>query len=139
MAKTKEYTNGEVTIVWKPESCIHSGICVKGLPQVFRPRVRPWLRIDKATTQELINQVNQCPSGALSFYMNAEVKKVSADIKTKVEVLEKGPLLVFGALKVVHKDGTTDLKSKTTAFCRCGGSNNKPYCDGSHVKIDFKG
>lgn len=139
MSKTKEYTNGEVTIVWKPESCIHSGICVKGLPNVFRPKVRPWLRIDKAPTEDLIKQVKHCPSGALSYYMNSVEKETSEVLDTKVEVLENGPLLVYGTLKIVMNDGSSEIKNKTTAFCRCGASNNKPYCDGTHVKSQFKG
>ena len=139
MAKTREYTNGEVTIVWKPESCIHSGICVKGLPHVFRPKVRPWIRIEKGSTEDLINQVKHCPSGALSYYLNGEEADDVEVIETKVEVLENGPLLVYGTLKVIGNDGASEIKSKTTAFCRCGKSNNKPYCDGAHVKSEFKG
>lgn len=67
---TKKYTNGEVTIVWKPDLCIHSGICFKGLAKVFDPRRRPWIMANKATTKEIIEQVKLCPSKALSFYMN---------------------------------------------------------------------
>jgi len=47
--------------------------------------------------------------------------------------------LVYGTLKVTHNDGNEEVKNKTTAFCRCGGSGNKPYCDGTHVKNDFRG
>lgn len=139
MAKTREYTNGEVTIVWKPESCIHSGICAKGLPNVFRPKVRPWIRIEKGSTEDLINQVKRCPSGALSYYLNGEKDDKAEVIETKVEVLENGPLLVYGTLQVVAKDGSSETKNKTTAFCRCGKSNNKPYCDGAHVEAEFIG
>ena len=139
MSKKKEYTNNEVTIVWEPDKCIHSGICVKGLPNVFRPKVRPWLRIDGASTEELGSQVKQCPSGALSFYMNDVEDEIAESLNTKVEVLENGPLLIYGTLKVTNKDGSTEIKNKTTAFCRCGASENKPYCDGAHVKNNFKG
>ncbi|WP_274476098.1 (4Fe-4S)-binding protein [Mangrovimonas aestuarii] len=139
MNKTKEYTNGEVTIVWKPEMCIHSGICAGGLPDVFKPKERPWIDINAASTDELVKQVKHCPSGALSYYMNAEKNKEALSMETKVEVLENGPLLVYGTLKVTHKDGSEEVKNKTTAFCRCGCSNNKPYCDGTHTKEDFKG
>ena len=139
MSKKKEYTNGEVTIIWQPDKCIHSGICVRGLPNVFRPKVRPWLRIDGASTEELVNQVKQCPSGALSFYMNDVEDETAESLNTKVEVLENGPLLIYGTLKVTNKDGSTELKNKTTAFCRCGASENKPYGDGTHVKNNFKG
>ncbi|WP_166965876.1 (4Fe-4S)-binding protein [Yeosuana marina] len=139
MSKTKEYSNGDVTVVWKPEACIHSAVCVKGLPDVFKPKDKPWIKIDKVSTEALIQQVKQCPSGALSYYMNAESNKTSKVLETKVEVMENGPLLVYGTLNVTHKDGNKETKNKTTAFCRCGMSHNKPYCDGAHVKEDFKG
>jgi len=68
----KRYTNGEVTVVWQPKLCEHSGICFRGLPQVFDPRKRPWVTIGGASTQPIVDQVAQCPSGALSTVMNAE-------------------------------------------------------------------
>jgi uncharacterized Fe-S cluster protein YjdI len=63
----KTYSNGEVTVIWKPNLCIHSAVCVGGLPQVFQPRNRPWVVIGAATTEQVIAQVQQCPSGALSY------------------------------------------------------------------------
>ena len=70
MSKAKNYSNGEVTIVWNPDICIHSGICVRGLPNVFQPKDKPWIKIDQASTEELVSQVKKCPSGALSYFMN---------------------------------------------------------------------
>lgn len=69
---TKHYTNGEVTIVWQNKLCSHSANCVRGLPQVFNARETPWIKPENATTQELIEQVKKCPSGALSYFMNAD-------------------------------------------------------------------
>ncbi len=135
----KKYTNGEVTIVWKPSVCIHSFVCINNLPKAFNPDYRPWIKIENASTEELVNQIKKCPSGALSYYMNAEDTQEAESLETTIEVLENGPLIVYGTLNVTHKDGKKEIKNKTTAFCRCGASNNKPYCDGSHVKIDFKG
>lgn len=65
--ETHEYTNGEITILWKPHLCSHSGVCVKTLPEVYNPKARPWIKPHHATTAQLINQVNKCPSGALSI------------------------------------------------------------------------
>lgn len=140
---TKKYTNGEVTIVWKPAVCIHSRICwhaANGLPEVFSPSERPWIKPENATTEKIIAQIKKCPSGALSFYMNADEHKDS-HVSTEhiVEVVENGPLLVFGNIEVKKKDGTEKKESHVTAFCRCGASANKPYCDGTHTKINFKG
>jgi uncharacterized Fe-S cluster protein YjdI len=64
---TKHYSNGEVTIVWQPHVCIHSGICFRGMPEVFDPRRRPWIEQHNGTTEKIVNQVKQCPSGALSI------------------------------------------------------------------------
>ena len=63
----KEYSNGEITIVWQPKLCIHSGVCVRTLPKVYNPQERPWIKPENATTQELLAQVAKCPSGALSI------------------------------------------------------------------------
>ena len=62
-----EYTNGDVTIIWKPEICQHSGICIKTLPKVYRPTEKPWIKAENATSEELIDQVDKCPSTALSI------------------------------------------------------------------------
>ncbi len=63
----KEYTHGDVTILWQPEKCIHSGICVRTLPKVYNPKARPWMTPENATPDELRDQVSKCPSGALSL------------------------------------------------------------------------
>ena len=63
----KKYSNKKVTVVWQSKICTHSAICVKGLSQVFNPRVRPWIKIDGAGTEQIIEQVKKCESGALSF------------------------------------------------------------------------
>lgn len=65
--RTHEYSNGEITILWKPKLCTHSAVCVRTLPQVYNPRAHPWILPENATSQDLINQVNKCPSGALSI------------------------------------------------------------------------
>ena len=70
MVDKVEYSNEEITIVWQPKVCIHAAICVKSLPKVYKPREKPWLTIENASTEELKKQINNCPSGALSFYEN---------------------------------------------------------------------
>lgn len=68
---THEYNAGEITIIWKPKVCIHAAVCVKMLPKVYNPKERPWLKPENATTEELKNQINNCPSGALSYKLNS--------------------------------------------------------------------
>lgn len=137
---TKKYSNGEVTIVWKPKECIHSGICFRGLHDVFDPRKRPWITPEHSTTEKIIDQVKKCPSGALSYYLNRDTdESVKVEAETIVETLLNGPLMVYGNVSVKDSTGTITKKSNATAFCRCGASGNKPFCDGSHKKIGFQG
>lgn len=67
---TKTYTNGEVTIVWKPSLCTHSRNCFTGLGEVFHPQEMPWITPERSTTEKIVAQVRKCPSGALSYRMN---------------------------------------------------------------------
>ncbi len=137
---TKKYTNGEVTVVWKPAECIHSRICFSQLGEVFDPRKRPWITIEGSSTEKIIDQVKKCPSGALSYYMNRDSEeKVDVSAETIVETVPNGPLMVYGNVVVKDSHGTLTKKNNATAFCRCGGSANKPYCDGSHRKNGFAG
>jgi uncharacterized Fe-S cluster protein YjdI len=66
----KEYTNGEVTVVWQSGKCTHSANCVRNSPDVFQPKEKPWIKIDGASTQKIIETIKKCPSGALTYYHN---------------------------------------------------------------------
>ena len=77
MARKKfQYSNGEVTIVWQPELCKHSGKCVRGLPEVFKPKEKPWITPENSTTEIIIKHVKRCPSGALSYFMNNDEPEI---------------------------------------------------------------
>ena len=64
---TKKYTTDELTVIWKPQLCTHSAKCFNGLPNVFDPRVKPWITPENATREEIMKQIDQCPSKALSY------------------------------------------------------------------------
>jgi uncharacterized Fe-S cluster protein YjdI len=139
MEDKKEYTNGEITVVWQPHVCIHSTLCWKQLKEVFNPRARPWVSMSGADSEAIEAQVAKCPSGALSSFRNAAQQEIpSVESASVVEVVSNGPLLVYGNIKIKDAEGNETSKHKVTAFCRCGASSNKPYCDGTHVKIGFK-
>lgn len=136
----KEYSNGEVTITWEPHKCIHAANCVKGLPGVFDTGKKPWINAEGAPTDQIVNQVKACPSGALGYYMNnGGEEKPKIKNEQIAEVIENGPLMVYGNISIKLPNGESLSQSKVSAFCRCGASSNKPFCDGSHKKIDFQG
>ena len=142
-----KYTNDKVTVVWKPKLCIHSAICFKGLPEVFDPKVRPWVNINGADAERIIEQVGRCPSGALSIENKEEPtplntspgEEKSEERQTIIQIMKNGPALVKGTCVVQMPDGKEEVREGVVALCRCGASGNKPYCDGSHNKIRFEG
>ncbi len=133
----KKYKNEDLTILWEPKKCIHAAICVQSLPKVYDPNAKPWIKAENASVPELKDQIDQCPSGALTYYMDIEENTKTKNMETKVNIMENGTLLVEGTLHIKNAKGEVEIKDKTTAFCRCGASEKKPYCDGAHKKMGF--
>jgi uncharacterized Fe-S cluster protein YjdI len=134
----KRYTKDKLTVVWQPAKCTHSKNCFHGLPDVFNPQNRPWVKLDSSTKEDIIAQVKKCPSGALSIENQFEEEtNMKNENATKINVSKGGPLLVEGDLIISLPNGEKVEKKGMTALCRCGASANKPYCDGSHNKIEF--
>lgn len=133
----KEYSKGDFHVIWKPRKCIHSKVCVEALPEVYRPREKPWIRPEKASEEALREQIDRCPSGALGYRAgNPSGERPEPRAAVKAQVVKGGPLLVRGELELKTPDGEQVLEG-STAFCRCGASDNKPFCDGSHTGVEF--
>ena len=103
-----------------------------------------------AETSRIIEQVQKCPSGALSFAwlhppeeLQDATKETVADpenaVTQRIECLVDGPILIHGKFVIGQSDGTEIMREGTVALCRCGGSAHKPFCDGSHEANGFKG
>lgn len=139
--KVLEYSNGEITVIWKPDVCIHAGECVKGSPDVFQPKERPWIQIERRSSEKVMETIDKCPSGALSYRVEKAAPPESKDGESfRIRATQNGPFLVKGNLEIEDEDGNiTVCDGKTTALCRCGASAVKPYCDGSHKKVGFYG
>lgn len=128
---TKEYTNGEVTVTWRPEQCIHSGICLRGLPKVFDLKQRPWVNMTAASSREIVSLVRDCPSKALAIKGVRFKEESTSD--TQITLIPGGPLIVKGGA-TVHERKKVDAFDETVSFCRCNRSQNFPYCDGTHAQ-----
>jgi uncharacterized Fe-S cluster protein YjdI len=145
--KTKEYSNDDITVIWKPDLCIHSAECVKGSPEVFNPEEHPWIRVDKSGSEQIMATIDKCPSGALSYRTKkpAEAENLTGNEtvkmnKVSIKATKNGPFLVKGLVEVEDSSGEVRIsEGNTTALCRCGASSNKPFCDGSHTAAKFEG
>ncbi|MEI6900729.1 MAG: (4Fe-4S)-binding protein [Bacteroidota bacterium] len=142
----KEYSNGEITVFWRSELCIHSANCLLTLPRVFSNRRKPWINLAGAESKEIMKAVDTCPSRALT-YLKSNTFRIQKPRKTKkqtpkfarIQIMKDGPALVTG--NFIVRDGAKKkikLDSEVAALCRCGHSEKKPFCDGTHLIKGFK-
>lgn len=132
------YKNEEINISWDQKRCIHAEECVRGLNEVFNPGQRPWIQPEKGSAEEIADVVERCPTGALHYELPGKQRTEKPSSKNRVKFQENGPVYFFGDLEVRDSDGNTVLKDTRFALCRCGASKNKPACDNSHLKLDWK-
>lgn len=136
---SKSYSNTRISVQFDAKRCIHSEHCVHGLSTVFDVNKKPWINVDGATTEQIMRQIDNCPSGALSYQLtaNKEQQTMSSnhDAAVTLQVTPKGPYLIKGKLHMTDDKGQTVEKDGSIALCRCGASKNKPYCDGSHKTV----
>lgn len=150
-SKDRQYTNGEITVFWKPALCDHSTICFRKLPKVFNPIERPWVNINAESTDKIIEIVDLCPTGALFYKRNKDLENISTESPSEIEtsntspenvtvltVMKDGPLKVKGNFKIISVDGNTLDINGIATICRCGASLRKPFCDGKHREINYK-
>ena len=140
---TKQYTNGEITVVWKPHLCDHSALCMMGSPKVFDASRRPWINMKAESSQDIIKTVDTCPTKALTYRYNqimAEKASIEATHKpAEIKILHNGPMLVTGNIELMDSSGQIIPTEGTYALCRCGASKKKPFCDGQHLLSGFSG
>ncbi|MCK9421695.1 MAG: (4Fe-4S)-binding protein [Bacteroidales bacterium] len=142
----KEYSNGEVTVFWQSELCIHSANCLIGLPSVFNSKKRPWINVHASESKEIMKIVDTCPSRALTYLKSTKfiISKPRKTVKKKskfarVQILQNGPVLITGNFIIRNqKKKKIKISNEVAAICRCGGSRKKPFCDGSHQTIGFQ-
>jgi CDGSH-type Zn-finger protein/uncharacterized Fe-S cluster protein YjdI len=125
----------EVTIHFDGKLCVHSRNCVLSHPEVFVPNVKgEWIYPDAAPAEEVIRIGQNCPSGAIRVTRNAGGPgSDKPPVVNTLRVRENGPLAIEAALTL---KGETSEAVRAT-LCRCGQSQNKPFCDGSHTAAGF--
>ena len=79
----KDYKNGEITVVWTPRLCDHSGVCISELPDVFNTIKRPWINMEGAPTMAIKRVVDLCPTRALVWKENEKTEETKEDNKEK--------------------------------------------------------
>jgi len=148
----REYKNEDITVSWKPGYCIHATTCYRELIEVFNPRKRPWVNMEGAPTERIIEIVKKCPTRALTYKWNDREKERQFEEEAdqsvyeekdedkeavSIQVMKDGPLVVQGKFEIYDSDGNQLRSMSMTSFCRCGHSRSMPFCDGTHRKVGF--
>ena len=134
--KRDNYAGQNITIHDNRGICSHAGFCTDKLKSVFRLGKEPWIDPDGATAREIIDTIRQCPSGALSYTVD-NIEHRDQDRPPMVTVTKDGPYVVTGGIELVEQAMGEGASPEHYALCRCGGSKNKPFCDGTHWRIGF--
>lgn len=137
MDKLHDFSSKEILVTWSRARCIHFAACVRGLPAVFQPGERPWIRLEGAAAREVAEVVTRCPTGALHFEPLAGGEAEAPPASNSITVSRAGPLYLRGRIRIESEAGEEVLTDVRVALCRCGGSRNKPFCDGSHFQRGF--
>lgn len=136
--KIHEYESDDILVTYDVKRCIHAAECVRGLPAVFDTDKRPWIQPDQAAADQVAEVITRCPTGALQFERRDGGASEAVPEENTVRVDPNGPLYLRGDINVMTTDGHLLLEDTRMALCRCGASSDKPFCDGSHSKIDFQ-
>lgn len=138
-SKVFKYSNDNIEVSWDAKRCIHAEECIHGLPEVFDITKKPWINLDEAKEVEELKQViHKCPTGALHYKMLNSDETESIPANNKIALSENGPVYLSGNLVLENNEGEEIMRETRIALCRCGASANKPFCDNSHIKLEFK-
>jgi uncharacterized Fe-S cluster protein YjdI/CDGSH-type Zn-finger protein len=141
------YPGEQLTIFDNRGICQHSGLCTGRLATVFRAGAEPFVAPSGGRMDEIIRAVRDCPSGALSYAIDGTEAREQVDQggarAPAIEVTKDGPYRITGALSLIGADGTPEPRAQGAsaehyALCRCGHSQNKPFCSGMHWYVEFR-
>jgi CDGSH-type Zn-finger protein/ferredoxin len=132
------YRGRRITLHDNRSICSHAGHCTDGLPSVFKYGAEPWIDVDGAAAEAIIEAVRNCPSGALSYSID-DIPPPEEPREPVITITKDGPYAVAGDVELIGGRWAHGASSRRYTLCRCGGSKNKPFCDGTHWSIGFKG
>jgi CDGSH-type Zn-finger protein/uncharacterized Fe-S cluster protein YjdI len=136
--KILKYDGNDIRVTYDINRCIHAAECVRGLPAVFDTSKKPWIQPEHAPADEIARVIERCPTGALHYRMKGTERAENPSSRNRVKLNVNGPVYFFGDIEVQDHEGNVILTDTRFALCRCGASGNKPACDNSHKKNNWK-
>jgi CDGSH-type Zn-finger protein/truncated hemoglobin YjbI len=141
------YAGQQLTIYDNRGICQHSGLCTDRLATVFRTAAEPFVAASGGRMDEIIRAVRDCPSGAMSYGIDGTEARGQVDWggtrEPAVEVTKDGPYRITGGISLAGAAGAPEPRAQGAsaehyALCRCGQSQNKPFCSGMHWYVGFR-
>ncbi len=117
--------------------CAHAGYCTDGLATVFHLNEEPWIHPKSDTAEHIIKTIRKCPSGALSYSVEGTEHR-DREGEPSIFIAPNGPYVVSGGPSLENTERGSGASTEHFTMCRCGGSKNKPFCDGTHWYNKFK-
>jgi len=115
--------------------CSQAGFCANRVTTVWRMIAET---SDPAVRERLKGMIDRCPSGALERAAEEGAEPVEPAFEPSVVVVKDGPLAIRGRVPLEAGDGFAYETRNRMTLCRCGHSENKPFCDGSHKTVGFR-
>lgn len=137
MGKIRHYDGDGIRVTYDAKRCIHAAECVHGLPEVFDPDRKPWIEAGAAAAEDLAAVVRRCPTGALTYARLDGQPEEGPAPTNELRIARDGPVYARGAIVLLDAEHREIVRETRAAFCRCGASQNKPYCDGRHADAGF--
>jgi CDGSH-type Zn-finger protein/truncated hemoglobin YjbI/ferredoxin len=138
------YVGLQVTVTDNRGTCAHSGFCTDRLPTVFRRDADAFVAPSGGRMDEIILAVRSCPSGALGLAAGGRETRdpVDQDREPAIEVSKDGPYRITGGIPLLDAQGDPVVRNAGASLdhyslCRCGHSQNKPFCSGMHWYVEF--
>jgi uncharacterized Fe-S cluster protein YjdI len=131
----KAYGAEDIMVYFYPSRCNHVRECVNGLPEVFNTESNPWVCPENADAQVIAETIERCPTGALQYQRLDGGEDEEGSGHTLISAQPNGPFFVNGEIEIRDESGEAVAKNTRVALCRCGYSDNQPFCDGSHKNL----
>jgi len=138
MGKIRQYDGDGIRVTYDSDRCIHAAECVHGLPEVFDPDRKPWIEAGAASAEDLATVIRRCPTGALAYQRLDGGPEEGQTPANELRIVPNGPVYATGELVLLDAEHGEIRRETRVAFCRCGASENKPYCDGRHAEAGFE-
>jgi len=135
--RVHNYTGEKIDVTYDAGRCIHAAECISRLHAVFDNSKRPWVQPDAGLADGVAATILHCPSGALHYERKDGGAVEPIPAHNTISLSEDGPLYLRGDFTIVNGAGEVVVNDTRAALCRCGASQNKPFCDNAHITIGF--